>query len=222
MARKKLEINATDDQLGKLYETLKAGGDLRIALQRAAISMATYMYWVAISSIVSYVKSQEEIEEIEAIAKSGVSIQNVRDLAAAAQKGRKTGVGIYIEPSQESVLQYRNVRRFREFADKCYTIVTTCDQCRSDFATLQLTKIARSTDKKNGINPSGAMWWLERNFPDLYAKPSDRAKEDESEQIATVPSIEVEFIDPESESSSKRLADMEEQILKDMKGLGEA
>lgn len=221
MAKRKLEIKATPDQLDDLYLTLKAGAPLQIALQKAGISMATYYYWVAVSSIVSYVKTQEEIEEIEELAKSGISVQNIRDLASAAQKGKKTGVGIYIEPSQESVLQYRNNKYFRDFADKCHEIVSECDKARSEFATLQLLKIARSTDKKNNINPSGAMWWLERNLPDLFAKPSDKAKE-EADQVAAVPSVEVEFIDPETSASAQRLLDMEEQILKDLKGTGEA
>ena len=96
MAKRKLEIKATEDQLRLLYETLRAGAALQLALQRSGISMTTYYYWVAISSIASYVESQEEIEELEALAKSGVSVQNVRDMAAAAQKSRKSGVGVYI------------------------------------------------------------------------------------------------------------------------------
>lgn len=222
MSKRKLEIKASEEQIEALYNSLKAGAPIQLALQRASISVATYYYWVAISSIAADVKSQEEIEELEELAKSGVSIQNVRDLAASAQKGKKLGVGVFIEPSAESILQYKNNRKFRAFADKCYEIVTNCDKFRSDFATLQLLKISRSTEKKNGINPSGAMWWLERNFPDFYAKPSDRAKEGETEQPGAVPSIEVEFIDPETPATQQRLIDMEEQILKDLKGTGEA
>ena len=222
MSTKKLEIKASGEQLEALYNSLKAGAPIQLALQRAGISVATYYYWVAISSIAADVKSQEEIEELEELAKSGVSIQNVRDLAASAQKGKKLGVGVFIEPSAESILQYKNNRKFRVFADKCYEIVTNCDKFRSEFATLQLLKIARSTEKKNGINPSGAMWWLERNFPDFYAKPSDRAKEGETEQPVGVPAIEVEFIDPETPATQQRLIDMEEQILKDLKGTGAA
>lgn len=218
MANKKLEIKATDDQLTRMYESLRAGAPLQIALQRAAISMATYYYWVAIASIVTTVKSQEEIEEIEELAKSGVSISNVRDLAQAAAKGRKTGLGVFIEPTAESILQYKNNRRFKAFADQVYEIVSNCDSIRSDFATLQLSKIARSTDKKNNINPSGAMWWLERNLPDFFAKPSDKAKENETGEMPNVPAIEVEFIDPDTNDSRQRLIDMEDKILSELKG----
>lgn len=218
MAKRKLEIKANDEQLEVLYGSLKAGAPLQLALQRAKISMATFYYWVAISSIVVTVESQAEIEEIEELAKSRVSIQNVRDLAQAAVKGKKTGVGAYIEPSQESVLQYKNNKKFRKFADRCHEIISECDKARGDFATLQLLQIAKSTDKKKNINPSGAMWWLERNMPDFFAKPSDKAKDQDVDPTVGVPSIEVEFIDPETSATQQRLLDMEEQILKDMNG----
>lgn len=218
MAKRKLEIKASEEQLNVLYESLGAGAPLQIALQSAKISMATFYYWVAISSIVVTVESQAEIEEIEELANSGVSIQNVRDLAQAAVKGKKTGVGAYIEPSQESVLQYKNNKKFRKFADQCHDIISKCDKARSDFATNQLKTIKLSVLKKNGVNPSGAMWWLERNMPDFFAKPSDKAKDQDADSTVGVPSIEVEFIDPETSATQQRLLDMEEQILKDMNG----
>lgn len=222
MPKRKLEIKASEQQLDTLYKTLQAGAPLQLALQRVGISMATYYYWVAISSIVTHVESQAEIEELEELAKSGVSISNIREIAASKLKGKKTGVGEYIEPSAESILQYKNNRKFRKFADQCHAIIAECDKARSDFATLQLLKIAKSTDKKNGVNPSGAMWWLERNMPDFFAKPSDKAKESETEAPLNVPSIEVEFIDPTTTASQQRLLDMEEQILKDLNDGGKA
>lgn len=222
MPKRKLEIKATPDQLDELYKGLKAGAPLQLALQRSGISTATYYYWVAISSIVTCVKSQEEIEELEELARSGVSIQYVRDLAASTNKAKKSGVGVYIEPSAESILNYKNNKKFKKFADQCHEIVTECDKARSDFATLQLVKIAQSTNKKNNVNPSGAMWWLERNMPDFFAKPSDKAKDSETETVVGVPSIEVEFIDPDTRDTTQRLLDMEEQILNDLKLGGKA
>ena len=222
MAKKKLEIKATIEQLNSMYDSLRAGAPLQIALQRANISVATYYYWVAISSIVVAVKTQEEIEEIEELAKSGVSIQEIRELAAAANKGRKSGVGTYIEPSAESILKYKNSKKFQKFADQCHEIIKKCDAIRSEFATLQLLRIASSTQKKNGINPSGAMWWLERNLPDFFAKPSDKVKEQENQDLPPVPAVTVEFVDPETNESSDRLHDMEQKILNDLKGGNEA
>lgn len=222
MAKRKLEIKATQDQIDTLQETLKAGAPLHLALQRAEISVATYYYWVAIACIVTTVKSQQEIEEMEELAKSGVSISNVRDLAQATTKGKKSGVGIYIEPSAESILTYKNNRKFKKFADRCYEIVTACDKARSDFATDQLKLIKLSTLKKNNINPSGAMWWLERNMPEQFAKPSDKVKEDENSSVVGVPAIEVEFIDPNTRDSTQRLIDMEDKILSELKDGGKA
>ena len=120
----------------------------------------------------------------------------------------------------EIITQYN--RKFKKFADQCHSIILECDKARSDFATLQLLKIAKSTDKKNGVNPSGAMWWLERNMPDFFAKPSDKAKENETEAPLSVPSIEVEFIDPGTSVNQQRLIDMEEQIMKDLNNGGKA
>jgi len=218
MAKRKLEIKASEEQLQTLYNSLRAGAPLQLALQRAGISVATYYYWAAISSIVVAVKSQEEIEEMEELANSGVSIQIVRDMAQAATSRGKKSVGTYIEPSQESILQYKNNKKFRAFADQCREIISECDRIRADFATMQLIKIAKSTDKKNGVNPSGAMWWLERNMPDDFAKPSDKVKDQDVDPTIGVPSIEVEFIDPETSSTQQRLRDMEEEILKDLQG----
>lgn len=222
MAKRKLEIKATEEQLDTLQKNLGAGAPLQLALKSAGISVATYYYWVAIACIVTTVKSQEEIEELEELAKSGINVSGLREMAHSSTKGKKSAVGIFIEPSAESILQYKNSRKFKKFADQCYEIVNACDKARSNFATSQLVKIALSTNKKNNINPSGAMWWLERNMPEEFAKPSDKVKESETEAVAGVPAIEVEFIDPNTRDTTQRLLDMEEQILKDLKSGGEA
>ena len=219
MARRKLVITATEQQIEDLQNSLGIGAPLQIALQRAGISVHTYYYWVAIASIAKAAKIEEEVNQLEALAKSGVPLSEIREMADAACKGKKTGVGIYIEPSAESLLRYRNSRKFREFADQCYEIINTCDKRRGDFATVQLSRISKSTDKKEKINPSGAMWWLERNLPDYFAKPSDKAKDQEVEtEVAAVPSIKVEFVDPTTKEQQQRLLDMENEILNDQKG----
>lgn len=216
--RKKLEITATEDQIQLLYDSLKAGVPLELSLKRARIGLTTYYYWVAIASIVTVAKSQEEIDELEELAQSGVSIQSVRDIAAAASSKKKHDVGSFIEPSAESLLQYKNSARFRKFANKCYEIISNCDAYRADFATLQLLRINMSTQKKNGINPSGAMWWLERNMPEQFAKPSDKAIDQDSNTDLSIPPIQVEFIDPNSDTNRERLEDMEKKILEEIKG----
>jgi hypothetical protein len=222
MAKRKLEINKTEEELKVLYDSLKTGAPLPLALQRAGISLATYYYWVAIACIVINVKSKEEIEEMEELAKSGVNVSNVRDLAQLESATKKSSVGVYIEPSAEGLLRYKTSRKFRAFADDCYKIVTECNKLRSDFAVFQLNKIARSTDKKSNINPSGAMWFLERTIPDYFAKPSDKAKDSEMAETSGVPAIEVEFIDPNTSDQRERLLDMESKLLTEQKPGGNA
>ena len=62
------------------------------------------------------------------------------------------------------------------------------------------------------------MWWLERNMPDFFAKPTDKAKENENAAPVKVPSIEVEFIEPNTKEQRQRLLEMETDILVNMKG----
>ena len=222
MARRKLEIKATQEQIDTLHSKLSAGAPLELALQSASISMATYCYWVAIASIVITVKDQQEIEEMEELAKSGVSISGVRDMAAAMTKGKRTGVGAFVEPKEESILLYKNSRRFKKFADQIYEIVRKCNQNRSEYASLMIEAVKLSTKKKNGLNPSGAMWWLERNMPDFFAKPTDKASDEQSTDLGAIPPIEVEFINPDTPAQRDRLHEMEEKILSEIKIGGKA
>ena len=222
MSRKKLTLNATTDQVDNLIKSLNAGTPLTIALQYANISTATYYYWVAIYSVVVYCKEQEELNEIEKLAKSGIHIQKVKDMAMETTYAhKKSGVGTYIEPTQESVLQYRNSKRFRDFADQIYEIIAKCNRVRSTVAMQHLINIQKSTTDRH-INASGSMWFLERTMPDFFSKPSEKKIEGENETKMPIDSITVEFINPDTDDSKKRLVDMENQVLSDLKGSGDA
>jgi len=220
MARKKLEIKAEQDQIDRMYLALKAGAPLPLALKSAGISATNYYYWVAIASIVVEVKNRQEIHDLEDIAKSGVSLSVVRELAANSQGNTRDAISGFIEPTEEGILQYKNNTKFRKFADRCYEIVKECDRLRSDFAIRQLLQIQQSTKDKK-INPSGAMWWLERSLPDAFAKPSDKAKESENTRVATEP-IRVEFVDPNTDASRERLIELEREVLDGLKKGGDA
>lgn len=220
MPKRKLEIKATEEQLNELYHALDNGAPLEMALQKVGISLATYYYWCAVASIVMTVQSQEEIEDIESIAKTGISVQDIRDKALNEAKTRKTGIGAYVEPSAESMLLYRNSLKFKKFANRCYDIVINCNKARINFATIQLKILSASADIKRKLNPSPSMWWLERNMPDFFAKPTDKAKENENAAPTKVPSIEVEFIEPNTKEQRQRLLEMESDILANMKGGG--
>ena len=223
MAKVKLEIKATQEQIDTLHKNLSAGAPLEMALESANISIMKYCHWVSIASIVVAVKNQEEIEELEQVAQSGVVLSSIQEMASSVTDGKRTGFGKYVQPSQESILRYKNSRKFKKFADQCYDIVSKCNQLRSDFATKQLEAIKVSTLKKNGINPSGAMWWLERNMPDLFAKPSDiEAKDSQIASQQSVPAIQVEFINPDTQAQRDRLRELEEDILNNSKIGGKA
>lgn len=222
MPRKKLEVNATPEQLDRLYKALGIGTPISIACQMVGISLTTYYYWVAIYSVVVYCKEQDELEEIEKLSKAGVSIQEIKELSAASTIGhRKSAIGTYIEPKQESILQYRNSLTFRRFADQVYEIINRCNQLRSEVVVKHLNIITRSTDPKNRLKASGSMWFLERTQADYFGRASDKVVEEETAP-GIVPSIQVEFIDPTEKTTEQRLKDMEDLVLKEIKGSGEA
>lgn len=213
-------FKATEEQLNQLYDALKGGTPLLLALQYSKISRATYYYWVAISCVVQEVKTQEELEEMEEMAQSGVSISQIRDISDAAASQKRTGVGTYIEPSPESILQYKNSRKFRKFANKCHEVVTTCDAIRSEVAIKHLKVIQASTMKKNGVNASGSMWFLERNFSDFFSKPNE--KPTESNEKVVVEPVKVEFVDPNTDECKARVAEMENDLLEKINGKEQA
>lgn len=210
MPRKKLEITVTQEDINKLQQALAAGSPLLIALQYSGISQATYFYWVAMYSIVLEAKGQEEMEDMDAT-KYGVSIDNINDVVASASPGKKTALGAYIEPSQESLLQYKNNVTFHRFADKCYEIIKQCNEQRAAAALGHLSTIVKSTKDKR-VNASGSMWFLERTLSDFFGKPSEKVKEEENNK-PSVEKVVVEYIDPNTKDNRDRVKEMDELIL---------
>lgn len=222
MARKKLEINATPEQLTRLYQALGVGTPLTIACQMVGISIATYYYWVAIYSVVVYCKEQEELEEIEKLSKMGISVQEIKELSAAATQGhKKSAIGTFIEPKAESILAYKNSLSFRRFANEVYEIINKCNQIRSEVVVKHLNIINKSTESKNRIKASGSMWFLERTQADYFGRAQDKAIE-EGTTPGTIPPVTVEYVDPKTRDTEERLKEMEDLVLKELKGSGEA
>lgn len=222
MARKKLELNTTPEQLNRLYQALGVGTPLTIACQMVGISIATYYYWVAIYSVVVYCKEQEELEEIEKLSKMGISVQEIKELSAAATQGhKKSAIGTFIEPKAESILAYKNSLSFRRFANEVYEIINKCNQIRSEVVVKHLNIINKSTESKNRIKASGSMWFLERTQADYFGRAQDKVIEEESTP-GTIPSIQVEYVDPKTPNTLDRLKEMEDLVLKELKGSGEA
>ena len=223
MGRRKLEIKVDPGAIEELKHCLKRGATLNLALAKSGISSATYYYWVAMASIVKEIKNQEEVDEMEELAKSGIAVEQIKMAADEMQSSKKSSIGAYIEPTAQSLLKYRNSGVFRKFANQCYDIITECDKLRSEYCMLQLGIIAASTNIKDGkkINPYGAMWYLERSMPESFAKPSDKVKETENEKVG-VESIKVEFINPADRDSMDRLKQMEAEIMSELKVNGQS
>ncbi len=214
MAKKKLEITATPEEIHKLQQALGSGAPLLIALEYSGISQATYFYWVAMYSVVKEAKSQDELENFSA-SEFGVSIDQIKDVTASASPTKKTAMGAFIEPSAESLLQYRNNRKFHAFAEECYEIIKTCNEKRAEAALGHIGTIVKSTKDKR-INASGSMWFLERTLSDFFSKPSEKAKEEEITKVP-VEKVQVEFIDPGTKENKDRIREMEELILNEQK-----
>lgn len=214
MAKKKLEITATSEEIQNLQEALEKGVPLLIALEFSGISQATYFYWIAMYSIVKEAKMQDELSNFKAN-EFGVSVDNIKTVAAESSPTKKTSMSAFIEPSAESMLQYRNNRKFHKFADQCYEIIKECNQRRAKAAVEHIETINKSTVDKR-INASGSMWFLERQYSELYSKPSEKAKEEEPQKPSVEP-IQVEFIDPGTKENKDRIREMEEKILSESK-----
>ena len=207
---KKLSINITQENLDKLYKGLRAGSPITIALQYAGIAPATYYYWVAVYSVVLAAKQTEELQQIEKIASSGISIEQIKETAAANTVTRKGAMGGFIEPSMDSILRYKKSKRFKEYADQVYEIINECNQIRAEVTLSHLATITKSTQDKR-INASGSMWWLERTQPDFFAKPTDKVKEEENAPTP-VERVQVEFIDSSTKENKDRIRHMEELV----------
>lgn len=219
MPRKKLKINATEEQIAKLTKALKAGSPLNLALQYAQIPSTIYYYWVAMYSVVLEAQSQDELEDLSA-AKFGVSIDNIKEIAQENAAKKKTAMGAFIEPSAESLMQYRNNVVFREFANKCFEIIKNCNEARAEAALGHLASITKSVNDKR-VNASGSMWFLERTLSEFFAKPSDKVKEDEEKKLP-VEKVQIEFVNPGKLEDQERVKQMEELILKEQKGVGQS
>lgn len=215
MARKKLQITTSEEDILELKKALRVGAPLPIALESCGISKTTYFYWVAMYSVVLEAKSQDELEELKAT-ECGVSIDEIKSLAAANSPTKKAAMGAFIEPSAESLLQYRNNRQFHKFADQCYAIVKECNEARAEAALGHIGSIVKSVKDKR-VNASGSMWFLERLYSDFFSKPSEKAKEEENNK-PSVDKVQVEFVDSNSKENKDRVKAMEELILAEQKG----
>ena len=219
MPRKKLKLNASEEEIEKLIKALKAGSPLNLALQFSHISTTTYYYWVAMYSVVVEIKSQDELESLKAD-KYGISIDSIKEIAADNAAKKKSAMGAFIEPRAESLLKYRNDAIFRNFAKQCYDIIVRCNETRAEAALGHLAAITKSVQDKR-VNASGSMWFLERTLSEFFSKPNEKNKE-ESESKVPVEKVQLEFINPDKKEDKDRILQMEELILSEQKGIGQS
>lgn len=215
MAKRTFKITTPEEDIAKLKKALRVGSPLAIALESAGISKTTYFYWVAMYSVAEEIKSQDELEEMKAN-ECGISIDEIKSLAAANSPAKKSAMGAFVEPSAEALMKYRNNRQFRAFADQCYQIIKECNEARAEAALGHIGSIVKSVNDKR-VNASGSMWFLERTFSDFFSKPSEKAKEVEADKVP-VEKVQVEFIDSNTKENRDRIKDMEAQILSEQKG----
>ena len=77
-----MELGASDYQIKKLHQDLAIGVPLQIALKHAKIKASVYYYWVALASVVVYMK---DCKEIKAQAdEGGVNISQIREAISQA------------------------------------------------------------------------------------------------------------------------------------------
>lgn len=209
MPRKKFEINATQEQLNQLYDSLQIGAPIKVALFYAGISSATYYWWVEIASNVRYLKEKAELEKQEGYIKSGLDVHSISKEALTENTMGKSRFLEAVEPSGDMLLRYKNVVSFRKFADDVYTIICECEKRRS-ISVLEHLQTIRKASKDRRINPNPSQWFLERTLPDSFGR---QVLEPENTPTVETKPIKVEFIEPNKKDAQERLKAMEDSVL---------
>lgn len=222
MANVKYVINASDDQIANLKKALHVGSPLDVALKYSRISKATFYYWVAIANVVKAAREQEFIRLQEEEVNSGVSMSDVQmcvDNENKANSGAKYTIDAFIQPTKESLMKYRNNKRFKEYADKVYDIINECDSLRSEIVLYHLTAI-RDAARQRGGNAVSSQWFLERTMPEFFGRQDTINQNIETKGTAPAPVV-VKFVNPKDAESKDRVKMMEQTIMDELghKGL---
>ena len=208
---KKYELNATPEQITKLKQALGVGSPLTVALAFSGISTTTYYYWIEIAAVVSYVRSQEFAKKEKENIRSGVSFSEIQDsiqeseLLTASKKAK--------EPSPEAIQRYKMSRQFKEFADKIYAIVNSCNEVRSQIVMHHLIAI-RDAATKRGVNANASQWFLERTMSQYFGRKDGT----EEAETAKVKSVKIEYIDSDNKDTKERVKAMEQLVEHELGG----
>lgn len=188
------------EELSKLYGALRYGSPIRTALKYAGITHAKYRYWLSIHAVVDYCHEQEEISEMEK-AKSPLAIlrKKAYETATALDMDGNT-----IEPDPEMCLLYTRSDKFREEADSIWEIIEKCEKAQTSSILSHLQRLNNESTSKQAV--SASQWFLERALPVQFGKQ-------EPETTPNIQPVKVEFVKSDSETSLKRIEDMEKELL---------
>lgn len=208
MAEKKYKLPITTDQIERLKQSIALGSPITIALAFAGVSFAQWNYMVEIASIVEYVRELKVIEENDEIVKSGVDFGELKqELENQMNIGRKSTINSFRMPNADSVLRYKNVKRFKDFADEIYNIVKEIDRLRAEIVMYHLDAVKKASHQR-GMMANTSQWFLERTLPEHFGKDRNLTTTDEK----AIPQVKVQFIDPNTKENKDRIKEMEELV----------
>lgn len=208
MAEKKYKLPITTDQIERLKQSIALGSPITIALAFAGVSFAQWNYMVEIASIVEYVRELKVIEENDEIVKSGVDFGELKqELESQMNIGRKSTINSFRMPNADSVLRYKNVKRFKDFADEIYKIVKEIDRLRAEIVMYHLDAVKKASHQR-GMMANTSQWFLERTLPEHFGKDRSLQQTDEK----AIPQVKVQFIDPNTKENKDRIKEMEELV----------
>ena len=183
------------DRIKAICAALSVGAPLKIALKHAGVSYAEWLYWKSVASVVDYCKEQKTIMEL---GKRKSALARMRQSAAeqAAIEDRLT------EADPELIALYTNSDKFKREANEIKDAMEKCESAKTKSILRHLTRVATST---SNAEISASEWYLERALPSTFGKA-------EPEKVGTTPPIKVQFVSSGSDTSLKRVEDLEKEF----------
>ena len=206
-------------QLEKLYETLKKGVPLYVALTNAHIRRSTYFYWLSLASVVHNAEETEDLWAIKKYVSDEEDIEYVKDVLTNSELMPTEIMTRFIQSKPKTIRKYHNDPSFREFCNKAFEIIMSIDSARSEAIVFHINKVAANGQKigKNKIDAKASMWYLERVLPSIFARKEEVIDENKPLLVEKKP-IEVVYVNPTENDSLKRIEDMTNEILNVSKG----
>lgn len=206
-------INTHIENLNALYEALKKGVPLSVALTNSGISQTTYFYWVTLASIAHTMKSEKEIQELSDLLGDEDEINFTRDkIFQETEEYQNEVITKFVEPKETLCYKYQRDEKFRNLCDEAYQIIKTCDESRCMAIAYHINKVAMDGHRSSQgrINARASMWFLERALPTIFGKKEE--EELKPSRIEKKP-LKVQFVDPNEKNSLKRVEEMTNELM---------